>query len=80
MGFIVPLENSSYGDVTFTDEGPQILNNARHSWLLSSDCSLTCQTTVTRGIFYNGKLRGPTTLKLIAKRLAVELSLPDFTT
>ena len=29
---------------------------------------------------YNGHFRGPVTLTFIAERLAVELSLPDFTT
>ena len=34
----------SYGDVTITSEGLQILNYARHSWLLSSEGSLACHT------------------------------------
>ena len=36
--------------------------------------------TVTRGILHNGHLRGPVTLIPVAERLAVELSLPVFTT
>ena len=34
----------SYGDVTITGEGLQILTYARHSWPLSSDGSLACHT------------------------------------
>ena len=62
----------SYDDVTITGEGLQILTYARHSWPLSSEGSLAS--------VYNGHLRGPVTLTLIAERLAVELSLPVFTT
>ena len=41
----------SYGDVTITGEGLQILTYARHSWSLSSKRSLACHTsTVIRGI------------------------------
>ena len=32
----------SYGDVTITNEGLQILTYARHSWPLSNECSLAC--------------------------------------
>ena len=33
-----------YGDVTIASEGLQILTYARHSWPLSSECSLACHT------------------------------------
>ena len=42
---------------------------------------LTCHTYCDTGLpFYNGHLRGSVTLTPVAERLAVELSLPDFTT
>ena len=48
---IVPLENfHSYGDVTIAGEGLQILTNARHSWQLSSEGSLTCHTYCDTGL------------------------------
>ena len=34
----------SYGGVTIADEGMDILTYARHSWPLSSECSLPCHT------------------------------------
>ena len=70
----------SYGDVTIACEGLQILTYARHSWPLSSEGSLTCHTHCDGPPFYNGHLRGPVTLTSNAERLAVELSLPVFTT
>ena len=46
--FYVPLENfQSYGDVTITGEGLQILTHARHLWPLNSELATH---TVTRGI------------------------------
>ena len=63
----------SYGDVTITGEGLQNLTHARHTWPLSSEGSLSCHTYCDTG---HGHLRGPVTLTPIAKRLAVELSLP----
>ena len=66
----------SYVDVTITGEGLQILTYARHSWLLSSEGYLLWHVTS----LYNGHLRGPMTLPPIAECLAVELSLPVFTT
>ena len=39
----------SYGDVTITDEGLQILTYARHSWPLSSEGSLACHTYCDTG-------------------------------
>ena len=48
--FIVPLENfHSYGDVTITGEGPQILTYAQHSGSLSSEVSLTSHTVCDTG-------------------------------
>ena len=72
----------SYGDVIMTGEGLQMLTYARHSWPLSSEGSLTCHTHCLRHgpTVYNGHLRGPVTLTPNAKRLAMELSLPVFTT
>ena len=40
----------SFGDVTITGEGQQILTYVRHLWPLSSEGSLACHTNVTRGI------------------------------
>ena len=39
----------SYGNVTFTGEGLQILTYARHSWSLSSEGSLACHTYFDTG-------------------------------
>ena len=39
----------SFGDVTITGEGLQILIYARHSWPLSSESSLTCNTYCDTG-------------------------------
>ena len=50
LEFIVPLGNFySYGDVTITDEGLQILTYARHSSPLSSEGSLACHTYCDTG-------------------------------
>ena len=57
----------SYGDVTITDEGLQILTYTRHSWPMSSEGSWACST------YCDGHLRGPVTLTPIAERLAWEL-------
>ena len=71
----------SYGDVTITDEGLKIFTYARHLWPLSSERSLACQNLLWHGAsVYDGNLQGPVTLTTIAERLAVELSLPVFTT
>ena len=40
----------SFGDVTIAGEGLQILTYTRHLWPLSSEGSLACHLTVTRGI------------------------------
>ena len=39
----------SFGDVTFADEGLQILTYARYSWPLSSEGSLACHTYCDTG-------------------------------
>ena len=53
----------SFGDITMTGEGLQILTFARHSWPLSSEVFFQRATpTVTRDIHYNARLRGPETL------------------
>ena len=62
----------SFGDVTITVEGLQILTYARHSWPLSSEGSLACHTYCDTGC--------PVTLTPIAEPLAVKLSRPVFTT
>ena len=74
----------SYGDITIASEGLQILTYARHSWPLSSEGSLACHTYCDTGhiipfIMVISEDR-PTTLTPNAEYLAVELSLPVFTT
>ena len=66
----------SYGDVTITGEGLQILTLFWILWSLSSEGSLACHGASV----YNGHLRGPVTLTPVREHLAVELSLPVFTT
>ena len=39
----------SYGDVSITGEGLQILTYSRHLWPLSSECSLVCHTYCDTG-------------------------------
>ena len=71
----------SYGDVTIAGEGLQILTYARHSWPLSSEGSLTCHTYCDTGHpFIMVISDDPWYSQPIAERLAVELSLPAFTT
>ena len=82
-GFSSHLKNfHSCGDVTITGEELQILTCARHSWPLSSEGSLACHTYILwhGASIYNSHLQGPVTLAPIVERLAVELSLPVFTT
>ena len=57
----------SYGDVTITGEGLQILTYARHSWPFGSKGSLACHTHYDTGHHY-GHLRGPLTLTPITER------------
>ena len=45
----------SYGDVTITGEGLQILTFARHSWPLSSEGSLACKTYCDTGKYFVSK-------------------------
>ena len=74
----------SFGDVTITCEGLQILTYARALRTLSSEGSLACDTYCDIRIYcssvYNGHLRGPVTLAPNSECLAVELSLPVLTT
>ena len=73
----------SYGDVTITDEGLQILTYARHLWAVSSvnffmislPHLLWYETFV-----HTDHFRGPVTLTPNAERLTVELSLHVLTT
>ena len=68
----------SHGDVIIISEGLQILTYAGHSWPLNCEGSLVL---LWHGAsVYNGHLRGPVTPSSIAERLAVEMSLPVFTT
>ena len=78
LEFFVPLEIlQTYGYVTISRKGLQILTYAVFSRPLSSKVSLAYR----HGSFvYNGHLWGPSTLTPVAERLAVELSLPVFTT
>ena len=79
LGFIVPLENfHSFGDVTIAGESVQILTCARHSWPLSSEGWFFSMPHLLwhEASVHNGHLRGPETLKPIAERVALELSLP----
>ena len=58
----------SYGDVTITGEGLNVLTYARHSWRLSSEASLACHTYCDTGHpLNNGHLRGPMTLSPYAE-------------
>ena len=66
----------SFGDITIAGEGLQILTYARHLWRFFSVLHLRWHGASV----YNGHLRGPVTLTPNAERLAVELSLPVFTT
>ena len=75
--FFVPLEIfHSYGDVTIADEGLCSALMAIEQWEFFSVPRLLWHGTSV----YNGHLRGPVTLKPIAERSLVELSLPVFTT
>ena len=62
-----------------TGEGLQILTYTWHLWLLSSEGSFSEMTLINGCPVYNGHLLGPVTLKSIAQRLEVELSLHVFT-
>ena len=81
--FFVPLVNfQSYGDVTIAGERLQILTCDRHSWPLCSEISIiiVCHTYCDTAhpfimVIYEDPRHRPA-----AERLAVELSLPVFTT
>ena len=79
FGFFSPHSRifHSFGEVTVTADGLQILAYTRHSWPLSSEGSLACHTYRDTGLPFinNGDLQGPETLAPVAECLAVELSL-----
>ena len=58
--------SQSYGDVTITGEGLQILTYALQSWPLSIEGSLAYHTYWAP--VYNGYLRGRVTLTSVAER------------
>ena len=64
----------SYGDVTITGKGLQIF------YLCSSLMAIEQLGFFSVSHVYNGHFREPVTITPIAERLAVELSLPFFTT
>ena len=49
VGYSSHLRIHSYGEVTITGEGVQILSYAQHSWPLSSEGSLACHTYYDTG-------------------------------
>ena len=67
----------SFGDVTITGEGLQMLTYARHFWPSSSEGS---HLPWHGASVYNGHLRGHVVLTFWAECVAVELSLHVFTT
>ena len=74
----------SYGYVTITGEGIQILTNTRHSWPLNIEhwgLISVPQLLWHEASVYNGTLRGTSILTPVVERLwlAMELSLPVFT-
>ena len=72
-----------HGNVTITGEGLYILTYARHLSPLSNEGFFSLPHQLWHGAYiYNGHLevRGPVTLTPITDRLAVQLSLPVFTT
>ena len=72
----------SYGNVTITCEGLQILIYALHSWPLSIAVRVLSVPHLPwyGASVYDGHFRGPLILTPVAERLTVELSLPVFTT
>ena len=73
LEFIVPLD--VYVDVTIAGEGLQILNNARHSWPLSSEGSLACHTYCVTG--YPFIMVIPETFILFLQHLKIRFFKPD---
>ena len=69
----------SSGDVTITGERLQILTYDGHLWPLLG-AVLDWHTYCNTGHPFLMVIRGPVTLAPVAERLAVELSLPVFTT
>ena len=73
-----------FWDVNITGGGLQILTYSNHSKQLSSEGYLACHTERERegggASIYNGHLQEPVTCTPVAEHLAVELSLPVFTT
>ena len=70
----------SHGHVTIAGEGLQILTYAWHSLPLSSEGSLTCHTYCETGHLFIMVISEDPWHTPNAERLAVELSLPVFTT
>ena len=66
----------SFGGVTITDEGVQILTYARHSWSLSSEGSLVCHTYCDTGRPFMMLVSDNKWHLLLLPTVAVELSLP----
>ena len=82
LGFFISIQNFSLTwRRHYYHEGLKILTYAQHSWPLSSEGSLACHIYCdTQASIYNDHVYGPVTLAPIADYLAVELSLPVFTT
>ena len=71
----------SYGDVTITVEGLQILTLGSALMAIRQWGFFSVPDLLWHGAsVYNDHLRGPVKLTPIAERFAVELSLPDFMT
>ena len=62
---------------TYCDTGHLFIMGRRY---MAEILSIRRKTLSNQSKLYNGYLRGPVTLAPIAERLAVKLSLPDFTT
>ena len=69
-------------ETAITGEGLQILSYAKHSCPLSSEGSIAFHINrdTRRASFYNRHRRRPETITPVAQRLALEPSLPVFTT
>ena len=73
---LIDFSSNSYGNVTITREGLQILTYARQSWPLSSEGSLACHTYCDTGHpFIMVNLRGLVTLTPTADLLSGKLAL-----
>ena len=82
LEFIVPLENCSLTWRRHVNRWRAANLDLCSAFLVMEQCGfLSMPYLLWHGAYiYNGHLRGPVTLTPIAKRLAVELSLPVFTT